>query len=230
MLRDRFEDPRDDGTVPAIVCLPKPKRRRRHRVKAIGLSVGIRVPRASSAKPPSASSIPTAGNGLWPRSDRSSVNNHKDLKLIWGRIANSHFMRACTSRPVRKDEIAREKHAQKAEAKEWDSLRLKEVWDSSTVRDFNEIARAARRNNVKVHLGRVFGIMVEKGAELPKGDERRKYKYSFAFQGNNVIDQNLETAIFHDLGSSPASMEAGKMADAYGSFPNHEVPNLSLGS
>ena len=65
--------------------------------------------------------------------------------------------------------------------------------------------------------------MVEKGFELPVGDPRRKYKYRVVFQGNNVVDQHWETAIFQDLGSSPASMEAGKMADAYGSFPGHDM-------
>ena len=132
-------------------------------------------------------------------------------------------MHACVARPVRKDEIAREKDAQDAEAKEWDNLKKMGFWDPTQVREFNEVARTARRNNTKVHLGRIFGLMVEKGSELLKGDPRRRYKYRVVFQGNNVVDQHWETAIFQDLGSSPASMEAGKMADAYGSFPGHNL-------
>ena len=38
-------------------------------------------------------------------------------------------------------------------------------------------------------MGIVFGIMVLKGAELPEGDKRRKYKYRVVFQGNNIINQ-----------------------------------------
>ena len=41
------------------------------------------------------------------------------------------------------------------------------------------------------------------------------------FQGNNVVDQDWTVAIFQDLGSAPANMEAGKAADAYGCFPGH---------
>ena len=37
-----------------------------------------------------------------------------------------------------------------------------------------------------------------------------------------MVDQDLEVAIFHDFGSSLASMEAGKLADAYGSFPGRD--------
>ena len=36
------------------------------------------------------------------------------------------------------------------------------------------------------------------------------------FQGNNVKNQNWDNAMFADLGSSPASMEAGRLVDAFG--------------
>ena len=163
-------------------------------MKVTGLSAGIRVPRAK----------PTP---VVPGEDGKLT--FKDVKPIWDQVANNHFLHACVARPVRKDEIAREEKAQAAERKEWDNLRSKGVWNPEVVREFNEVANTARRNSQKVHLGRIFGLMVEKGSELPKDDPRRKYKYRVVFQGNNVIDQNWETAIFQDLGSSPASMEAG---------------------
>ena len=37
--------------------------------------------------------------------------------------------------------------------------------------------------------------------------------------GNNVRDQNSDHALFGELGSSPASMEAAKVLDAYSSQP-----------
>ena len=43
------------------------------------------------------------------------------------------------------------------------------------------------------------------------------------FQGNRVKNQEWEAAMFQDLGSSPASMEAGKAADIFGSFPGHNI-------
>ena len=65
--------------------------------------------------------------------------------------------------------------------------------------------------------------MVEKGAELPKNDPRRKFKYRVVFQGNRVVTQNWETALFQDMGSSPASMEAGKYVDCHGCLPGHDI-------
>ena len=44
----------------------------------------------------------------------------------------------------------------------------------------------------------------------------RKFKGRTAFQGNNVRDENADVALFSELGSSPATMEAGKAVDAYG--------------
>ena len=56
---------------------------------------------------------------------------------------------------------------------------------------------------------------------MPDGDPRKKFKYRVVFQGNGVINQSWEVAIFQDLGSSPACMEAGKAADCYGCFPDN---------
>ena len=89
--------------------------------------------------------------------------------------------------------------------------------------EWSEVARLARGGNRVIHLGRIAGIMVEKGSELAENDPNRKFKYRVVFLGNNVIDQNWEAAMFQDLGSAPASMEASKAADAYGSFPGNDV-------
>ena len=96
---------------------------------------------------------------------------------------------------------------------EWDRLIGKKVWDYFEVRDWSEIASSARRGGTTVHLGRIFGIMVLKGSELPKNDPNRKYKYRVVFQGNNVVDQDWSAAKLQDLGSTPASMELSKLTD-----------------
>ena len=69
----------------------------------------------------------------------------------------------------------------------------------------------------------LFGICVEKNSELPEGHEARKFKYRVVFQGNRVVNQNYEAAMFNDLGSSPATMDAARAADCYGSAPGHSV-------
>ncbi len=127
------------------------------------------------------------------------------------------------ARPVGKQEIASEPTAQAAIKKEWSNLRLRKVWDDSVVREWSDVMHDARRKGGITHLGRLFGICVEKGSELAVGDPRRKYKYRVVFQGNNVVDQNWEVALFQDLGSCPATMEAGKAVDAHGCFPGHIV-------
>ncbi len=53
------------------------------------------------------------------------------------------------------------------------------------------------------------------------GDPGRKFKGRYVFQGSEVKDQNWEAAIFQELGSSPAAMEAGNSCDFYGLLPGH---------
>ena len=112
---------------------------------------------------------------------------------------------------------------------EYDKLRFKKhpslkkpgCWDEDLVRPRAQVMADARRMGKTVHFGNIFGICVEKGSELPKGHKDRKYKGRYVFRGNDVKDQNWETAMFQELGSSPAAMEASKSADFYGSLPGH---------
>ena len=76
-----------------------------------------------------------------------------------------------------------------------------------------------RRKVKNFHVGKTLEICVEKGSELPEGNKLRKFKGRTVFQGNNVRDENADVALFSELGSSPATMEAGKSVDAYGSQP-----------
>ena len=70
-----------------------------------------------------------------------------------------------------------------------------------------------------VHLGRIFEACYEKGTELQQDNLLRKFKGRTVFEGNNVRDENSDHAhaLFSELGSSPASMEAAKILDAFGS-------------
>ena len=99
---------------------------------------------------------------------------------------------------------------------------LKKAWDMSSVREWEDVSKEALKKGKKVHVGKVFEICVEKGSELPAGDPLRKFKGRTVFQGNNVKDENSDTALFSELGSSPATMEAGKVLDAYGHAPGND--------
>ena len=71
---------------------------------------------------------------------------------------------AMVARPVSKDEIKKDakNECSKAVKAEWDKLKLKGVFDFGTVRAWKEAAQDARRNGRTEHMGRAFGIMVEK--------------------------------------------------------------------
>ena len=83
-------------------------------------------------------------------------------------------------------------------------------------RECKSIADEARKKGETV---RIFEACDKKGSELPADDPRRKFKGRTVFQGNNVRDQDSDHALFAELGSSAASMEAAKLLDAFGSQP-----------
>ena len=107
--------------------------------------------------------------------------------------------------------------------KEWDKLIKAGVWDTTKVREWADVAGVARRSGKKAHVGRIFEICVEKNAELPANHPERKFKGRVVFQGNDVRDENWAGAMFQELGSSPATMQASKAADSFGLFEGHTV-------
>ena len=127
------------------------------------------------------------------------------------------------ARPVSRKEALANPDAKKALVKEWDKLRAQGVSDESKVRPWSEVKAEARRAGKTVHVGRIFDICVEKNSELPASDPRRKYKGRVVFGGNDVRDQNAEAALFQDLGSSPATMEARKFCDMYSLLEGHSA-------
>ena len=66
-------------------------------------------------------------------------------------------------------------------------------------------------------------ICVEKNSELPEGDLLRKIKGRLVFLGDQAKNQNWESAIFQEMASAPATMEAARVADAYGCAPGHTI-------
>ena len=106
---------------------------------------------------------------------------------------------------------------------EWDRLRSKVVWDETNVREWSDVAKEAQDAGLEVNFGHLFGICAEKNSELPLGHLQIKFKGRGVFQGNRVTNQNWEAAIFQDLGSCPATMEAPKTADFYDLIPGHGV-------
>ena len=117
------------------------------------------------------------------------------------------------ARPVSRNEYIGDAKAMEAYWKEWQNLEAKQTWDWDTLREWHEVSAEAKEQNVEAHFGYLFGIMVEKGSEYPKGDPRRYFKYRVVFQGNRVKDQNYEVALFNEMASTPATIGASRTAD-----------------
>ena len=106
---------------------------------------------------------------------------------------------------------------------EWNRLKDKDVWDMSVVRDMKDVASEAKSKGKEIQFGWLFGICVEKNSELPIDNKSRKFKGRVVFQGNRVVNQNWNVAVFQDMGNSPATMDASRACDCYGCIPNHTV-------
>ena len=128
---------------------------------------------------------------------------------------------ALVARPVNKAEVSRTPAAEAAVAKEWQRLRSAGAWDESVVVELSQLKAQSQRDKKKVHIGRIFELCHEKGSELPLGDPARKFKGRVVFMGNQVRDEQNNTAIFSELSSAPATMEAAKAADVYSLLPGH---------
>ena len=146
----------------------------------------------------------------------------KAATLYWEKLGEiSELQYALVARVVNQAEIDRTPAAKQAMDKEWQKLVDKSCWLHSKVREFRDVSAEAIRKGIKTHFGRIFEICSIKGDELPEGHPDRKWKGRSVFQGNRVSDEHNDHAIFSELGSSPASMEAAKVIDVFGSQPGY---------
>ena len=113
-------------------------------------------------------------------------------------LITRHVFPAMVARPVPKNEMMAKEAARKAMRSEWDRLWDKKVWARTDIREWNEVARLARKGGEKFHMARIFGICVEKNSELPEGDPARKFKYRVVFGGNQVTTETWDQAPFLD--------------------------------
>ena len=104
------------------------------------------------------------------------------------------------------------------------------MWDiydvhSKRVLEKQTREKFARTGNPKdkAHFGCIFDICVEKNSELPDGDPNKKFKGRVVFEGCHVKDEANNWAIFSEIASCPATMQAAKAADAYGLVDGHGV-------
>ena len=93
-------------------------------------------------------------------------------------------------RSVDRKEIKANQAAEKAIQQEWGRLRSRKAWDESNPREWEDVAKEARGTKEEVHVGMVFGFVVDKNTDFSAADPRRKFKGSVVFQGNKVKHQD----------------------------------------
>ena len=120
------------------------------------------------------------------------------------------------ARSVGKAEIKQQPKAEEACAKEWERLQAGHTWDVESVREWRDVKREATARGETIHVGSLHELCTEKGSELPDGDLGKKYKGRVVFLGDRVKDQHGKVAIFEEMTSNPATMEAAKIIDFFG--------------
>ena len=109
--------------------------------------------------------------------------------------------------------------ANKAIQQERGRLRVRKPRGEDHPREWSDVAREAseaRESGQEVQCGMILGFAVEKNADSPQGGPRREHTVEWCSRGSSVKNQNWENAVFSSVGSSPSSMEAGRLVDAYG--------------
>ena len=139
------------------------------------------------------------------------------------KLCPQYMYSACVARPVTKQEARSNAKAMAALDKEWNKLRNMNCWDETLVEEWSVVASRAKRSGTKVHIGRIFDICVEKNSELHENDPNRKFKGRVVFEGCYVKDEDNNWAIFSEIASCPASMEASRCGDAFGMLPGHDI-------
>ena len=151
-----------------------------------------------------------------------------DTQLTAHRPRSEHHpaYNAMVARLLTSIEVNNNPQAFQAILEEGGKLLKQGVWDITditTVRERRDVIRDAVRLHKKVHFARIFSICSEKGSELPEDDPDRKFTGRCVAQGNDVKDEHPHAAIFQELSSSPATLEAAKSVDAYGSIKGNDT-------
>ena len=122
---------------------------------------------------------------------------------------------------VKDKETLKSQAVRDAVTKEWDNLVGRQCWDLSKAEKLSEVRKRADREGKLIHIGSLCELCYLKGSEL-EGKEK-KYTDRVVFLGGRVRDQHGATAVFEEMTSSPASMEASRFCDAFGSLPGHKI-------
>ena len=192
---------RPEGMWPELWAMMTPKEKREAKAAMAPSDAASGIRNAAPVMPI------TQGKDKWPQREKLGDSFGENG---WALVA----------RPVKNKEAQSNKKAFDAMEKDWSSLRSLGAWNEKGVREWSDVRNEAKQKGVRINVGMVFGICVEKGHELPEGSPGRKFKGRVAFRGNDVRDESHFLATFQDLGSAPAGMASGKFRDFLGVLPD----------
>ena len=107
--------------------------------------------------------------------------------------------------------------------KEWENLRSRGCWDETRMRKLVDVIREAEQERRTIHIGSMLELLYLKHSEL--AEEFQKLKGRVVFLGDRVKDQYGAAAVFEQLSSSPAGIEASRFIDAYGMMQTDDGVN-----
>ena len=85
------------------------------------------------------------------------------------------------------------------------------------------VAAESERIGIKGHVATIFEICIVKGAELDDKDPRKAFEGRAVLDGSWVKDENYDVALLNAMGSSPATMQAGKAVEVFGLQPGYTI-------
>ena len=138
-----------------------------------------------------------------------------DLK----RISRGNLQYAMVAQLVKDKATLKSDECQKALRKEWDNLLSRKCWDINKAEKWKVVKARADKAGETIHLGSLLELVYEKHSELDPG--KRQLKGRVVFLGNQVKDQHGASAVFEEMASAPAGMEASRYCDAWGCYEGH---------
>ena len=163
---------------------------------------------------------------------------HEESQETAGFASHRYF--ALVHTPVPLADAMKIPAAVEALDKEWSKLQDKvKAWDLSSVMEREDVIKSCRKRGRTPHFGTLMTLCHEKHSELNtslssmSGQEtaakvEKKYKGRVVFRGNNVKDENAQVALFQDLSSNPAAMEAANAVVFEGATSDAHETTLTI--
>ena len=90
-----------------------------------------------------------------------------------------------------------------------------------SVREKHDVRWEANKLGIVVFFAMIAELCFQKGSELEAVDPGQVYKGRHILLGDQVADNQFDTAQFQELGSSPPSMMASRVIDAWSLFAGY---------